>query len=86
MGQAWRGLTHIWVVGVWLSVVGQARSGVFQCWVVCSNGSGLEGTGILLVVVISGIQTWVRPGVVRCTSGWYCVGCKVQGLVRPGGG
>ena len=64
-------------------MVGQARSGLSQLlggvqqWVRPGGDSPIAG---------GGFQTWVRPGVVGRIFGWYCVGCKVQGWVRPGGG
>ena len=52
-----------------------------RCWVVCSNGSGLEGTVILLVVVIS---RWPDQEWRGELLGAYCGGCLE--FVKPGEG
>ena len=81
MSQAWRGLTYCWVAGVWFAVVGQARSGMSQCWVLCSNWSGLERIVTLLVVVVvsSGSDQEWRGALLGCLM----YGMQVLG--KPGG-
>ena len=71
MGQAWRGLTHGWVVGVWCAVVGQARSGLSQMlggvqqWVGPGGDSHIAGGGDQQVVG-PGVSCWVRNVVIIC--------------------
>ena len=77
MGQAWRGLTHGWVVGVWCAVVGQARSGLSQMlggvqqWVGPGGDSHIAG---------GGDQQVVRPGVegraAGCVMWWLSGVCQ----------